>query len=359
MSARKQLLKLLLAPLLASPLSALAGPAYQATFFPDTFRANAISNSGQVVGYTDISAAIWRNGALTTYSTGDDRFAMFTAISSNGLLAGTWDDPGGSGGAHMFIYQDGAMREVGALYGSNTFSNAINASGQVAGSVEDVRTGRPVLYSGGALKDIGDFGGEYAYARDINDSGTVVGYSDYADRDGRSSQAFTYRDGVMTDIGTPGGARWSEAKAINAAGEIAGSFATDTFDQHAFIYSGGAMIDIGTLDDTSEAFDINALRQVVGTSYLRDIGLHAFLYANGKMEDLNAMVAGIDGWTLTSAGSINDSGQILAWACQGGNCRDVLLNPVSAVPEPGTWAMLLAGLGGLLARSRRRRTKFC
>jgi probable HAF family extracellular repeat protein len=70
----------------------------------------------------------------------------------------------------------------------------------------------------------------------------------------------------------------------------------------------------------------------------------AFLYRDGSMLDLNALVTGAGDWKIQDAYDINDAGQILGHACrQGGDCVDVRLDLVSAVPEPSSWMLLLAG----------------
>lgn len=67
------------------------------------------------------------------------------------------------------------------------------------------------------------------------------------------------------------------------------------------------------------------------------------------------------GWTVETAIGINDSRQILGYACRTDElCRPVRLDPITAppVPEPGGMAMLLAGLaGGLWRGLRQRRTR--
>ncbi len=64
------------------------------------------------------------------------------------------------------------------------------------------------------------------------------------------------------------------------------------------------------------------------------------------------------GWTELSAVGINNHGQIIGWGhlegAPGGGSRAFLLSPIVAVPEPGTYAMLLAGLGLLGVVLRRR-----
>lgn len=65
----------------------------------------------------------------------------------------------------------------------------------------------------------------------------------------------------------------------------------------------------------------------------------------GQAGRANALkVEAADGWTLVEAGDTDDSRHILGKACRGGECLPVPLDPVSAVPEPGSYALLAAGL---------------
>jgi probable HAF family extracellular repeat protein len=58
---------------------------------------------------------------------------------------------------------------------------------------------------------------------------------------------------------------------INDSGQVTGySMLSDQYHTHAFLYSGGAMSDLGTLGGTynhSSGSGSNNLRQVVGSSY--------------------------------------------------------------------------------------------
>jgi probable HAF family extracellular repeat protein len=120
----------------------------------------------------------------------------------------------------------------------------------------------------------------------------------------------------LIQLGTLGG-KTSGAVAINAAGQIAGSSRHADRHPHAFLYSDGKMLDLGSLGEnvsSSQAFAINASGQVVGSSFLDPDPAsgdarpneHAFLYANGKMQDLGTL-----GGRQSSAFGINTSGQIV------------------------------------------------
>ncbi len=155
----------------------------------------------------------------------------------------------------------------------------------------------------------------WSQATGINASGQVVGFSDLADG---TSHAFLYSGGAMQDLGTLGGppSNGSSAWGINNSGQVAGSSSlTAVVYVHAFLYSGGAMHDLGTLCNdlgqcgpNSYALGINASGQVAGQADIPgETASHAALYSGGSWSDLGTLGGN------SQAQGINNSGQVVGW----------------------------------------------
>ena len=139
--------------------------------------------------------------------------------------------------------------------------------------------------------------------------------------------------GFWTDIGALAGNYYSTAVGINEAGQIIGSFSGNGVS-HAFITNASAteLTDLGTLGGLSSSpYGINDTGQVVGWANTENGAQHAFITGpNGEgMTDLNSLVHLSEGVVLTAAMDINNKGQVI----------------VLAIPEPETYALMLAGLG--------------
>ena len=209
------------------------------------------------------------------------------------------------GGANEYTITD-----LGTLGGKTSRATAINNRGEVIGKAETASgVSHAFLWSNGVMHDLGSPGGE-SEANGINDHGQVVG--GFSLRGLLSpSRAFLYQKGRMTVLGPPG--RGASARAINNSGEIAGSIAADDdmkIPRHAAIWRNGRMHDLGTLPggDESWATGINDRGDVVGTSFLAGTPWthpRAFLCRRGKMRDLGTL-----GGDSSYASAINDSGQI-------------------------------------------------
>jgi len=166
------------------------------------------------------------------------------------------------------------------------------------------------------------------------------------------------------DLGTLTGGTQSGAFGINDAGQIVGNSASSGGNNHAALWSNGNTIDLGTLTNygNSYAQAINAAGQIIGKSEVLGIsGTHAALWTlqDGvvKITDLNTFLdasAVSAGWVLQTAFGINDAGSIVGQAY---NTKTFATDAyvLAAVPEPASYAMLLAGLGLLAAIARRRK----
>lgn len=360
MATRKRFRTWLLLPLLATPLGALADPLYSLTFLPAGFYASGINNAGHVVGTGGGGAAIW-TGSGTTSQAALAPGSEGLAINNHDEIAGRYMDQG-------FLYSGGVLHPIdSAPYRS--WAAGINDAARVAGTVRKTEVPPTlslgfVYVEGAGMTTILTPGGFIDGARAINNAGQIAGFASSfpgGDFGGPNRNAFIYQfDGSVQTLGTLGGSI-SEANDINDSAQVAGWSTTAVAgEERPFLFDGAVMRDLGSLGGRSgRANGINSAGMVVGMS---DIGggatfdYHAFVYAHGSMTDLNALIDPASGWRLVSAIDINDNGQILGNACMvaGTECRQVRLDLIPAVPEPGTWLMLLGGLA-LLARARRGR----
>ena len=334
-----------------------------------------LNASGQVVGYYNGSLGfIASGGPMTAMGTLGGSYSFGTGINDNGVAVG-YSYTTGNAALDAFTYINGTMTDVTTtlhitLGGTSVSPNAINNSGQIAGSASTdpnsaaAGSTHAFLYNGTATIDLGALygptGQSHAYA--INNAGLVVGNTNSVSG---PTHAFLYNSTGMHDIGTIGNSSGtSTAYDINGTGQVVGeSGIGDGTYIHAFLYNGTTMVDLtpgasyATL--TSKAYGIDSAGDVVGFyNPTSSSGQHGFLYSGGTLVDLNSLLPSNSGWTITGAYGINDAGQIAAIGKNGAGQSHVLLlsAPASLVPEPPAVALLCSGavLGlGLRQLSRR------
>jgi probable HAF family extracellular repeat protein len=307
---------------------------------------NAINSQGMMVGSGDIGvidpqtglpeirADVRRNGQIIDLGTFGAGNSLAGDVNDRGQVDGVaqnaipdpfnFQDIIGFSLAptqcHAFLWQDGVMRDLGTLGGTDSAAGGLNESGELTGisftnSVVNPATGFPTLdpflWTNGKMLDLGTLGGTFGGGNTVNNRGQVVGSSDVADD--VASHAFFWDRGVMTDIGTLGGDN-SSANWINDAGQVVGSANLADGTHHAFIWRKGTKTDLGTVgsDPCSNGLFINASGQVVGTSTdCQGTILHAFLWDNGSMIDLSAQILPGSGFAFVEPVVINDRGEIV------------------------------------------------
>jgi len=365
-----------LGAMLAGPVSAQSWSAVDIGFLgnPDAYGyvATGLNNVGQVIGSYVTSAGDTHgfitgpNGAamrdLGTLAGFSDSYAL--GINGHGQVVGYASTPDSTQAARGFITgPDGVgMTDLGVTQGG-VFSQAfgVNNAGQVAGASGDLDTWTFKAFtsdaSGAPLRELATPGGAGAISVGdaINNAGQVVGF--YSTSEADTHHAFTtLANGVgLQDLGTLAGDDYSEARAINDAGVVVGmsTLAAAGAPGHAFITgaSGLGLRDLGTLGgEGSYAYGLNKAGQVVGYAQLLDGSLRAFVTGPDGMDmvDLNTLAVLESGAYFVEATGINDLGQLVANASNG---RAYLLTP--PVPEPGTCALMLLGMGLIGVAARR------
>jgi probable HAF family extracellular repeat protein len=192
-----------------------------------------------------------------------------------------------------------SIQTLGSLGSGAAMATGMNNSGAAVGWVTDAQGNvNPTSFSNGQATALG-IGGQ---ANAINDAGVAVGTS----FPGNSPGVFEWSNGNATALGIAG-----YGTTINNAGQVAGGYIAPGGQLHAFTWSGGTLVDLGTLGGSwSSAYGINSLGQAGGTSLTAGGTFHAFFSDGGGLEDLGTLGGGNSyGMALNSAGQVVGSAQ--------------------------------------------------
>jgi probable HAF family extracellular repeat protein len=325
----------------------------------DISNAWGLNATGDVVGSCGGVAALWTNDGTRIALLGalpGGGSSLAYAVNASGQVVGESTTSGPQ--AHAFLYSGSPMTDLGTLDGTNNYSGArgINDSGDIVGGSFPAKSDEHAFsYSGGTMSDLSTLGGSYSSACGINSLGQIVGASTTASG---QEDAFLYSGGTMEVLGAIPGS-WCLAYGVNSSGEAAG-WGSVSGTIHALLYSGGGggMTDLGTLTggDASWAYGINNSDQIVGYGTIADGSDHAFLYSGGSMLDLNDLIPSGSSWTLQAAHGINDSGDICGEGISPSGYTHAFLLTLQNqnIPEPSTFALVGVGLALLVARRRRK-----
>jgi probable HAF family extracellular repeat protein len=275
-----------------------------------------------------------------------------------------------------FVWRDGVMRDIGTLGGSDALPNAQNERGQIAGisfthftanPATGIPTADPFLWDDGHMRDLGTLGGTEGSANWVNDRGEVAGTSDLAGDD--TAHPFLWRNGRIRDLGTLGG-DYGLAAFVNDRGDVTGGSQVADGTFHTFLWHHDTLVDLPPVGAGVNAFGeaLNDHDQVVGHN--DDPGfmdVSAAIWSGGRGYDLNTLVAP-SSFQMTSANYITEQGEIFGHGIytSGPNKGDqrvfvLIRNPAVPLPSGSPSAALLrttearARVAGALYRADRDR----
>ena len=248
-----------------------------------------------------------------------------------------------TGFRYLDFFPENAPREGNTRYAQ---LNAISNSGIVVGKIAADFLGRNpsegFIFNSNTreLSILNVPGSDSTWISDIDRNGNVVGgYSS-----NRRERGFLYRNGQFTYIDAPWTSGSTFIGGMNDLGDVVGSTAFGG----SFVWRNGEFkrFTVNGSGNTA-ANDINNRMQIVGT--LEPSGKRtSFVYHNGDFISLDF------GTASTWAYTINNKGQVGGSFGSTGFITEAI-SVGGAIPEPSSWAMLIAGFGLVGGTMRRLR----
>jgi len=184
-----------------------------------------------------------------------------------------------------------------------------------------------------------DLDSDPSAANDINNTNQIIGKSLVTTSYGSYYHATMWYNGTETDLDT-GNNYGSEAVGINNLGSVVGWYRTGVGKQYnAFVWdSTHGRQGLGTLGEGrySNARAINDAGQIVGVSDIDYYGdeYRGFIYEAGQMKNLQDLILADTGWTILAAEDINEKGQIVGWGYLNNDVHGFLLDPIGDTTAP-------------------------
>jgi probable HAF family extracellular repeat protein len=292
---------------------------------------SAIDNSGMAVGSVGNQA-----GEVSASSPGialslsgvplNSVSSLASDINNLGEIAGSFEDPGGY--EHAFVWSSATgLRLLGNLGGNLSTAFAINDDGQVVGQSATANSVQAFMWSLGAgMVAVGNAGTYLATG--VNNSGEIACQEDASPYTQIQAALCGPARGSVTALSMFSGDPWSAVSALNNQGWFVGTAQIPSGIEEGFLWTPQGMTIFGA---SFLPASLNDVGQVIG-SYN---GQPAVWTSAGGFQ----VLPDSSGDILTG---INDNGQIVGDS--------------SAIPEPGTFQLMLGVLVLALIRCRNWRT---
>ena len=319
-----------LGALAAMAFASAAVPAHATTYTfqdiidpvnPPFTQALGINDAGAIVGYGNMTIF---NGFQLVFPPSP---GVFTRLNV----------PGQTGGTQVFgITANGLTTDGFSVSGAGVNSGFVSTAGVFT----------PILQNA------------FTQLLGINPSGTTAaGYSSTDPAGMANQQAITVSGGplftspVFTNINLP--SNISQATGVNDSGEVVGFFQLASGNFSAFSDVGGAITPFEFPGSAStQALGVNNLGEIVGDYVDAGGVMHGFLDNAGMFTMLDPT-----GSTATTINGINDLGTVVGFYVNaaGATIGTFGTPATTTTPEPGSLALLAAGLFGIGVAYRRRK----
>jgi probable HAF family extracellular repeat protein len=305
---------------------------------PDSAAAH-IGPTGEAAGVdarVAYQAAVWRGGVVTDLP---NPLTMSDAywVNASGTVVGSI---GTSTIGHAALWSSAdVLTDLGAIVGGDfSTASAINDNGDCLIEVVVADAWHSYISpgcTGAGLVDLGSLGYQFTFADAINANGQVAGTS-AIDGSSTGQRAYLYTAGHMKNLGVLPGYATSDGRSLNGKGHVVGNCTDSKHKTMGYFWNGKKMVSVGTLGGKhSSALAVNYFDLVVGSAQTSAQTWHPYILDKGApgspMRDLTTMIDGSGaGWSLNSAQSINNAGQIIVRGLAPGDnaLRTAILTPI-------------------------------